>query len=48
MVDMQLSNDKLIERGTRMIAEDLGIENELAQELLLKHGSVRTAIVLQK
>ena len=44
MVDMQLSNDKLIERGTRMVAEDLGIENELAQELLLKHGSVRTAI----
>lgn len=44
MVDMQLSNDKLIKRGTHMVAEALGIENELAQELLLKHGSVRTAI----
>lgn len=44
MVDMQLSNYKLIERGKRMVAEALGIENELAQELLFKHGSVRTAI----
>ena len=44
MVDMQLSNDKLVDRGTRMVAEELDIENELAQELLLKHGSVRAAV----
>ncbi len=44
MVDMQLSNDKLVRRGTRMVAEEVGIENELAQELLLKHGSVRAAV----
>ena len=44
MVDMQLSNDKLVDRGTRMVADALGIESELAQELLLKHGSVRAAV----
>ena len=44
MVDMQLSNDKLVDRGTRMVAEELDIESELAQELLLKHGSVRAAV----
>jgi N-acetylmuramic acid 6-phosphate etherase len=44
MVDMQLSNDKLVDRGTRMVAEELDIENQLAQELLLKHGSVRAAV----
>lgn len=44
MVDMQLSNDKLVDRGTRMVAEELAIENELAQELLLTHGSVRAAV----
>ena len=44
MVDMQLSNDKLVERGTRMVGEALGIEREFAKELLLTHGSVRAAI----
>lgn len=44
MVDMQLSNDKLIQRGTRMIAEELGIGSELAKNLLLEHGSVRKAV----
>lgn len=44
MVDMQLSNDKLVGRGTRMVAEELGIEQELAEKLLLKHGSVRAAV----
>lgn len=44
MVDMQLSNDKLVDRGTRMVAEELGVEQELAKKLLLKHGSVRAAI----
>ena len=44
MVDMQLSNNKLVNRGTRMIMEELNIEKELAVKLLEKHGSVRNAI----
>jgi N-acetylmuramic acid 6-phosphate etherase len=44
MVDMQLSNNKLVERGTRMVCEQLQIPNEEGKALLLKHGSVRTAI----
>jgi len=44
MVDMQLSNHKLVARGTRMIMETLNIEEHLANELLLTHGSVRNAI----
>ena len=43
MVDMQLSNDKLVERGTQMIMNLLNIDHNLAQDLLLKHGSVRNA-----
>jgi N-acetylmuramic acid 6-phosphate etherase len=43
MVDMQLSNDKLVERGTRMVAEALGINSAEARERLLKAGSVRDA-----
>ena len=44
MVNMQLTNKKLINRGTRMIMEELGIEAEKANELLLKHGSVKKAL----
>lgn len=44
MVDMQLSNHKLVNRGTRMIMEALHIEEHLANELLLTYGSVRNAI----
>ncbi len=44
MVDMQLSNNKLVDRGTRMIMEELNIEREEAATLLEKHGSVRNAI----
>ncbi len=44
MVDMQLSNEKLVDRGTKMIMDDLGIDYEKANALLLKHGSVRMAI----
>lgn len=44
MVDMKLSNDKLIDRGTRMIMSSLNVEYEDAKALLLKHGSVRKAI----
>ncbi|MFI5172731.1 MAG: N-acetylmuramic acid 6-phosphate etherase [Chitinophagales bacterium] len=44
MVHMQLTNDKLIDRGTKMIAEALGISYEDANELLLKEKSVKKAI----
>ncbi len=44
MVDMQLSNNKLVDRGTNMIARNLNIDYELAKDLLLKNGSVRKAI----
>ena len=44
MVDMQLSNNKLVDRGSRMVMESTGVSYAQAQELLLKHGSVREAI----
>lgn len=44
MVDMQLSNDKLVDRGTKMILDELDITYEEAKALLLKHGSVRKAV----
>ncbi len=44
MVDMQLSNNKLVDRGTKMLMKNTGIEDyETAKELLLKFGSVRKA-----
>lgn len=44
MVDMQLSNNKLIDRGVNMLVEELKIEYSEAAILLEKHGSVRNAI----
>ena len=44
MVDMQLSNEKLIDRGIRMIQEELGIGEEEAERLLKQYGSVRKAV----
>lgn len=44
MVNMQLSNEKLVERGTRMIVEELRIPKEEAKEMLLKYGSVKKAL----
>ena len=44
MVNMQLTNNKLVRRGTRMIMEELSLDAEEARDLLLKHGSVRLAI----
>lgn len=44
MVNMLLSNDKLIDRGTRMVADELGIGYERARGLLLLHGSASKAI----
>ncbi len=44
MVNMQLSNAKLVDRGTRMVIEELGLEYEEAKRLLLLHGSVKKAV----
>jgi len=44
MVDMQPSNKKLVNRGTKMIMEELGIDEAQAQKLLLQFGSVRAAV----
>lgn len=45
MVNMQLTNEKLIDRGARMVMERTGIEQyEKAKEILLKFGSVKKAV----
>ncbi len=48
MVDMQLSNHKLVRRGTRMVMEETGLEEEKAKKLLLEAGSVREAVAKVK
>ena len=48
MVDMQLSNNKLVDRGTRMVMEALDIKEDEAEYLLKKHGSVRKAVEAYK
>lgn len=45
MVDMQLSNHKLINRGIQMIVDEIGVSTELAKELLETNGSVRKAVI---
>ncbi|MCW5922784.1 MAG: N-acetylmuramic acid 6-phosphate etherase [Saprospiraceae bacterium] len=44
MVDMQLSNNKLVDRGTKMIVQATGLSYEAAQKLLARFGSVRAAL----
>jgi len=44
MVDMQLSNEKLVDRGVKMLMEALSIDYDIAEALLKKHGSVRKAV----
>ncbi len=44
MVDMQLSNEKLVNRAVHMVMDELKIDEKLAAELLGKHGSVRNAV----
>lgn len=44
MVNMQLTNKKLVDRGTRMIVDELGLSYEQAHNLLLLHGSVKAAV----
>jgi N-acetylmuramic acid 6-phosphate etherase len=44
MVDMQLSNNKLVDRGIKMVMDELRISFEQARALLEKYGSVRKAV----
>ena len=44
MVHMQLTNDKLVARGTRMVAEAAGLTDDEARALLLRWGSVKEAL----
>lgn len=44
MVDMQLSNAKLVHRGTKMIMQELNISEQEAEQLLATHKNVRAAI----
>lgn len=44
MVDMQLTNNKLVDRGTRMVMEKTGVDYDFAKDILLQEGSVRKAV----
>jgi len=44
MVNMQLTNEKLVKRGTRMIMDELGYSESKAKRLLLLHGSVQKVL----
>ncbi len=44
MVNMQLSNNKLVDRGTRYVMEGLNVEYAVAEKLLKTHGSVKAAL----
>jgi N-acetylmuramic acid 6-phosphate etherase len=44
MVDMQLSNEKLVDRGVKMVMDELQIDQQKASQLLQQHGSVRKAV----
>jgi len=44
MVDMHLSNNKLVDRGTKMLMQEIGIDYETANDLLKQFGSVRNAV----
>lgn len=46
MVDMQLSNNKLVDRGTKMLMGEIGVDYDEAKELLLQYGSVRKAVAI--
>jgi len=48
MVDMQLSNNKLIHRGTRMVMNETGLDEQTAAQLLKQEGSVRKAVEFYK
>jgi N-acetylmuramic acid 6-phosphate etherase len=43
-VEFAINNLKLVDRGTRMIVEELGIDYDQAKNILLLHGSVKKAV----
>jgi N-acetylmuramic acid 6-phosphate etherase len=48
MVDMQLSNNKLIDRGVRMVMSELQVDETTAHQLIKEKGSIRAAIESRK
>ncbi|WP_462248135.1 N-acetylmuramic acid 6-phosphate etherase [Ekhidna sp.] len=48
MIDMKLSNEKLVERGTLMLMDQMNISKQEAKDLLQQHGSVRNVINAKK
>lgn len=44
MVNMQLTNQKLVDRGTRMLMDELGLSYDQSRHLLLMYGSVQEAV----
>ncbi|QLG44063.1 N-acetylmuramic acid 6-phosphate etherase [Costertonia aggregata] len=48
MVNMQLTNTKLVDRGTRYLMEGLHVDYNEAERLLIKHGSVKKALDAEK
>lgn len=44
MVNMQLTNQKLVDRGARMVADELGLSYQQSRHLLLMYGSVKEAV----
>jgi N-acetylmuramic acid 6-phosphate etherase len=48
MVDMQLTNNKLVNRGTRMLMKEFNLDAKAAEKMLLKYGSVRNAMLSKK
>jgi len=49
MVNMALTNSKLVDRGTKMVMQETGIDDyEKAKSLLLKYGSVKTAVDINR
>ena len=44
MVDMQLTNHKLVDRGTQMVMDELNLDHDQAADLLQQYGSVRKAV----
>jgi N-acetylmuramic acid 6-phosphate etherase len=48
MVDMQLTNVKLVDRGVKMIMSEVGVSYAEAEQLLTQYGSVRKAVESRK
>lgn len=44
MIDMQLSNEKLVDRAIKMIIDELSIDYALSKKLLKKHGTIRNVL----